>query len=524
MRILSYNCGHDGATALIEDGRLVHYLESEKDNGLRHMWSVTPTLFLRSMQLDDVPDVVAVSGFHRPGLRGEVVTRLARDSVEGGYFDEGTGGKISTHTLFAGKRIRRFSSSHVRSHIMCSYGLSPFAQGQPCYALIWEGHIGSMYYIDEHVVIHKLADVLRGPGARYAFMYWLADPAVPNISEAPGKVMALAAYGRRGKITSVEQETIDFILSFDIFGTEWSKAKFGDNDYFDIGVESQEFKDLAWQFQSALFNRFYNFAKERVTQKLPLLIGGGCGLNCDWNSQWKECGLFSDVFVPPCTNDSGVALGAAIDALHHYTGNAKVSWSVYSGDTFVEDDVGPGGFACKTLDHSEVCRSLLNGDVIAWVQGRYEIGPRALGNRSILAAPFSAETRDKLNRIKQREAFRPVAPICLEEDLGRHFEPDFPSPHMLYFQRVKSRELGAITHVDGSARGQSVSDAENPEICKLLREFRRQSGVGVLCNTSLNFKGSGFINRLSHLLQFAQERGLEGVVVGSRYWTSRHST
>ena len=243
-----------------------------------------------------------------------------------------------------------------------------------------------------------------------------------------------------------------------------------------------------------------------------------------WNSQWKECGLFSDVFVPPCTNDSGVALGAAIDALHHYTGNAKVSWSVYSGDTFVEDDADLGGFACKTLDHSEVCRSLLNGDVIAWVQGRYEIGPRALGNRSILAAPFSAETRDKLNRIKQREAFRPVAPICLEEDLGRHFEPDWPSPYMLYFQRVKSRELGAITHVDGSARGQSVSDAENPEICKLLREFRRQSGVGVLCNTSLNFKGSGFINRLSHLLQFAQERGLEGVVVGSRYWTSRHST
>lgn len=517
MRILSYNCGHDGSTALLEDCRLRFCLESEKDDGMRHQWAIPPPLFVRSMDVADVPDVVALSGFHRRNFirRG---FDSKRDYEEGGYFDESEQGKVAGETLFVGRRIHRFSSSHARSHVMCSYGLSPFPQGQPCYMLIWEGRIGAFYYIDEEVSIQKVGDVVDHPGMRFCFPYVLANPHGYGTEDPAGKVMALAAFGARSPRTPKQKAFIEQIFSVDPVSTMVDKRTFVGHPYFDIGVESQELKDLAWHLSEEMFGRYYRFAKANLKRGLPLLIGGGCGLNCDWNSKWRQCGLFSDVFVPPCSNDSGVSLGAAIDAQHHYTKNAKIEWNVYCGDPFVEDEAEAPEFEGTALSLSDVCRDLRKGNVIAWVQGKYEMGPRALGNRSLLAEPFSPASRDKLNRIKQRESYRPVAPICLEEDFGRLFENHGASPHMLYFQRVLSKELAAVTHVDGSARTQTVNDMQNPRICALLREFRRQTGYGVLCNTSLNFKGYGFINRLSHLFVYARERELDGVVVGDRYF------
>lgn len=516
MRILAYNAGHDGAGVLLENGKLSYAIESEKDDGLRYA-PLSPAAFIRSLQFAEPPDVVAVSGFFH---------------AEAGYFEEGPAGKTDSEARMLGRTVRRFSSSHVRSHLMCSYGLSPFPQGKPCYALIWEGYFGTFYRIDEHVSICKIGDVLFHPGSKYVLLYALADPSVPtnfnawlNVNAA-GKVMALAAYGQQIGATSEEKEIIEAILSLPIrpgtFARTPFKLQLKDSKFCDIGVETQAFKNLARHFSMTVFDRFYRYAKEALTERLPLLIAGGCGLNCEWNSQWKQCGLFENVFVPPCANDSGVALGAAIDASHHYTGQAKIEWSVYAGEPFIEDVASAEDFEYAPLDLADVSRRLLRGDVIAWVQGRYEMGPRALGNRSLLAAPFSPEIRDRLNRIKQREQYRPIAPICLQEEFQLHFEHHGPSPHMLYFQRVKSGALRAVTHVDGSARAQSVNDRQNPEICALLRAFREQSGVGVLCNTSLNFKGRGFINRLSQLFAFARKRELDGIVVGTKFWRPRY--
>jgi predicted NodU family carbamoyl transferase len=525
MRILAYNPGHDGAAALLEDCRLVYSLESEKDNGPRYD-RISLKLFLRSLATGKPPDVVAVSGYFdmtdAEVETGDVIE--VADPIEAGYWAEGPSGKTDRESLFAGQNVHHFSSSHVRSHIMCAYGLSPFPQGQPCYVLIWEGLIGAMYYVDKHVSIQKVGDVLPYPGHRYGFLYPLASP-TPTRTDPAGKVMALAAYGRQGAPTAEQESMISAIMAADLASLVApymsSSSTFDSTRFYNIGVESQEFKDLAWQVSSALFERFFKFAKEHVTPGLPLLIAGGCGLNCEWNSQWRQSGLFSDVFVPPCPNDSGVALGAAIDAQHHFTGEAKVEWTVHAGDPFIEDAQVSPYFDSNPLDLSEICRRLLSGDVIGWVQGRYELGPRALGNRSLLAEPFSVKARDKLNSIKQREGYRPIAPICLEEEFGRHFEHQGPSPHMLYFQRVRSKELSAITHVDGSARAQSVNDAQNPAICALLRKFRDQSGVGVLCNTSLNFSGRGFVNHLSQLFKLGRARGIDGLAVGNRFWTRR---
>jgi hydroxymethyl cephem carbamoyltransferase len=134
-----------------------------------------------------------------------------------------------------------------------------------------------------------------------------------------------------------------------------------------------------------------------------------------------------------------------------------------------------------------VAKAMACGAILGWVSGRSEIGPRALGNRSILAAPFSKETLARLNKIKRRESYRPIAPVCLAGDATFYFDLTKDSHWMLYFSQVKDSRLGAVTHVDGSARPQTVSEIQNPLLHQLLEKFKEITGVGVLCNTSLNF-------------------------------------
>jgi predicted NodU family carbamoyl transferase len=157
------------------------------------------------------------------------------------------------------------------------------------------------------------------------------------------------------------------------------------------------------------------------------------------------------------------------------------------------------------------------------VSGKYEIGPRALGNRSILAAPFQESTRVRLNEIKQREQFRPIAPVCLEDEAARWFGCDQPSPFMLYTHRVKTDALAAVTHVNGTARIQTVSPVTNRKLYELLIAFKVRTGYGILCNTSLNFNGRGFINKVTDLSEYALKHSLDGFVVEGRAYLLKSS-
>jgi len=518
VKILSLKPGHDGHVAYLKNQELVFSIESEKDSWPRYA-SITPSLYLRSLQyLETIPDVISISGWAK---RFDPI----RPTVDGGYFGEKLDTIVTRKQKIFGKEIDFFSSSHERSHLLCSYSMSPFPQGHPCYALVWEGNIGAFYHIDEKVNITKIGDVLEDPGRKYAFLYALADPNFPfgkNRNhfrfEDAGKLMALVSYGMEEIETKEEKELIDCILGKKSILLSVEKGDFDNNRYLNIGVESIEFKNFAKKFSNAIFRRFFDFAKKNLKKRLPLIISGGCGLNCDWNSAWKQSGFFEDVFVPPCTNDSGSAIGTAVDAMRHYTGNAKIKWSVYAGEEFVYDDADLDGIEIKTLDMSDVAEFLRERNVIAWAQGKYEIGPRALGNRSVLASPFTKEMHARLNSIKNREGFRPIAPICLESEIDTHFNNHGPSPHMLYFQTVKTDRLKAVTHVDGSTRLQSINELENVEMHSLLKEFKKLTGYGVLCNTSLNFKGTGFINRMSDLVRYVRETGIDGFVVGNKFY------
>ncbi|OLL30995.1 proline dehydrogenase [Burkholderia sp. SRS-W-2-2016] len=520
MLILSFKGGHDGTLAAIDNGKLLFSLEAEKDSFPRYD-RITPELVtLAAQRLDRIPDAIAISGW----VKG---FHSVERQTEAGYYGWDKSGVRHRSQNFMGKEVTVFSSTHERSHILGAYGMSPYSQGEPVYCLVWEGNIGDFYEIDADVVVHHIGRVLTDPGNKYSSLFMIGDPGFPPIKghfryEDAGKLMALAAYSDRAPASADEKKLIDTILGADGLLLGRPKDSYDWSPFYNVGVASTAFKNLAGKFSDELFERFHTFARQHLTKGYPLLISGGCGLNCDWNTSWEESGLFESVFVPPCPNDSGSAIGTAIDAQHFLTGDAKIEWSVYAGDEFQEDVAGvPDGFSEYPLDLGALAQFIESGNVVAWVQGRYEIGPRALGHRSILAAPFSVETTTRLNRIKNREDYRPIAPLCLEEDAAALFGRERPSPYMLHFSRVRDESLKAITHVDGSARVQTVSRGSTPELYDLLKAFKQQTGYGVLCNTSLNFNGRGFINRTSDLAEYCRDRELDGFVVNDRFYLAQ---
>ena len=525
MIILSYNPGHDGAFAYLEHGQLVASVESEKNSRYRYSPLAVPDVFSVFSKLKEIPDVLCRSGWWPSD------THLSEQREVAGYHGVHNNGIILDNMRLLGKTIDTFSSSHERSHILCAFGMSNLPKGTPCYALLWEGVIGAFYEIDTELNITKLADVMPEPGHRYALLYGFADPTFDkSISEFSrfsdaGKLMALASYSKRSKPTDEEEEIIAFLMQDCLHLKPKECESLRHCRHYNVGLDDQEFRNFAGIVSDRIFSQFYQFAKYNMKKRLPLLITGGCGLNCDWNTKWSECNLFPDIFVPPVANDSGSAIGTAIDAQFYFTGDPKIKWSVYSGLEFeVNKPFDVTLFDEYNTNYSLIADMLANDLIIGWVNGNCEIGPRALGNRSILASPFKGSTRTRLNVIKQREQFRPIAPVCLEEEAKKWFNCNHQSPYMLYTRVVSTDALEAVTHVNRTARIQTVSSETNSKLNELLEAFKLRTGYGVLCNTSLNFKGRGFINNIADLADYTIKHGLDGFVIEGKGYMLKSSS
>ncbi|HVW99503.1 MAG TPA: carbamoyltransferase C-terminal domain-containing protein, partial [Candidatus Babeliaceae bacterium] len=433
MNILSYNPGHDGAIAYLKDGHLIFSIETEKDSNYRYSPVSSPDVFRALGELDEIPDIICAGGWW-PNDHHEY-TYGSNTYV--GYRGESKKNIIADFRRFLGKSVHYYSSSHERSHLLSAYGMSSLAEGSPCYALVWEGAIGAFYEIDTSLNIKLLSNVLSQVGNRYGLLYGLADPTFPKNGLYPrfedaGKLMALASFSNRDPLLEEETKLLNFLLA----GPHMELNRFEGLEksiHYNVGVTNPRFCNFTGIFSDKIFDIFYQFAKVNMKKKLPLIIAGGCGLNCDWNTKWKRSGLFSEVFVTPVANDSGSAIGTAIDAQFHYTGNSKINWNIYSGLNFnVNRTFNISLYDIYEPNEKFIADLLSKNLILGWVNGKYEIGPRALGNRSIIAAPFSETTKIRLNEIKQREQFRPIAPVCLEEDAYRWFGCEHSSPYMLY--------------------------------------------------------------------------------------------
>ncbi len=253
-----------------------------------------------------------------------------------------------------------------------------------------------------------------------------------------------------------------------------------------------------------------------------LCLAGGVALNCVANSRLLRDGPFRRLFVQPAAGDAGAALGAASLAQIGRTGVRLGDGPlrhVYLGPRFDSDEVARllsamAAIALDCRDREEellaaVVDRLAAGQVVGWLHGRMEFGPRALGARSILADPRDPQMRDRVNSlVKLREGFRPFGPVVLEEDAAEHFDLDHPSPFMLETCQVRSRlSLPAITHVDGSARVQTLRGDAAPRFAKLLRRFGERTGCPILLNTSFNLRDEPIVcTPLDALRCFARSR------------------
>jgi len=261
-------------------------------------------------------------------------------------------------------------------------------------------------------------------------------------------------------------------------------------------------------------------------------LSGGFVLNCPTNAHIMNKYNFKGFIAPPCVNDAGISLGVALYAF--YKKNSSKIQFKFENAYYGEYDGNMSEFLEKYEDYIEDVSDIelnkaiddIMGAPIVWFNGNSEVGPRALGNRSLIADPRTLETKDILNKVKQRQWWRPVAPIVLEEEVNNWFVDSYPTQYMLHtfmIREDRKTEIPAILHLDGSARIQTVSEKDNPLLYELLRTFQNRTQIPILCNTSLNDRGEPIINTLEEMINFIlRKKILVAYVNGKRLLFRNH--
>lgn len=355
-----------------------------------------------------------------------------------------------------------------------------------------------------------------------------------------GKVMGLAAYGQAGELGSVAEAVRDFI-AMELRPIR-GKAEFDQL----APAEFQQRANIAARTQ-AIFERELRAIILRAKDKNPhipnLILVGGCALNCSFNGKLIAEGLFENVFVPPFPNDEGISLGAALALAHKHGALASAPPSAQdshaylgprSSDTTATLEELQTAFPTFTVAAAvnlseEVAEKLAAGEAIAWMRGRPEVGPRALGARSILLRPDAAGGKARLNaEVKKREAFRPYGATFLQNHISEWFAvpTTFSAPYMttaLPLREGRAQKISEVVHADGTCRFQTLSREQNPAYFDVIDAFRRRTGLPLLLNTSLNVMGQPILELLADAVVFMQANPIDTLVYGDYILTRRHS-
>ena len=423
------------------------------------------------------------------------------------------------------------SYPHHHCHAASAYLFSPFEEAAILVAAssFAVGRRGRVEILDEVQFPHSLGLFYSAVTSFLGFQ--------PNIDEY--KVMGMAAYGRPRRADALRRvlrigEVGRYTL--DMTYLDYNRNMFSPALGELLGVPARReadplteaHMDIAASAQALLEEAMLGAARwlQRTTGARHLCLAGGVALNCVANARILAEAGFDDVFVQPASGDAGGCLGAAMTAAAELgSWEPRPNRTCYLGPSYSDEEIGtylrrigivaerlsPGDLVQRTAEH------LASQRVVAWLQGRMEFGPRALGARSILADPRRAEMQDVLNaRIKKRESFRPFAPICLPENMPTFFDHDRPCPYMTFTVRVRQPELiRAAVHVDHTARLQTVSEADAPLLAALLRAFGERTGVPVLINTSFNVAGEPIVCSPQDAFNCFRESGMDVLVMGS---------
>jgi len=392
---------------------------------------------------------------------------------------------------------------HTAGHIMGIYMASPLAvKNESSFILVWDGGMfPHLYFLDSSTrKIENLGVLFNLRGSIYSQFAQYFEPfktgqATKGDLAIAGKIMAYIAYGEykeqlfplfENSLKACENKPLGMSNAF--------------SNHFKSTVNKEiKSSDILYNFhvfiRNQLLDKLELFIKKSGKKNRNLCFGGGCALNIKWNSDIRRSGLFDEVFIPPFPNDSGSAIGAACCSIFNDQEYNNIDWSVYSGPEIIINEPYTGWIK-KEFSVEKLAELLyVSNEPIVFLNSRAEIGPRALGNRSIIASPISSKIKGILNNVKNREPYRPVSPICKEERAQEIFEPGTKDPFMLFDHVVKKQwvdKIPGVIHIDQTARLQTICRKDNKLVYDLLSEFEKLSSIPLLCNTSANYKGAGF--------------------------------
>lgn len=461
MRILGINdCSHDAAISVIDNGEIVFAGHSERYNKEKNTFEISPQLLDEAFS--EPPDLIAY--FEKRSLKR--FRKLLYGGINGEYkklykrlHDHAWPSEVQFHHHYSHAAAGYFTSVFDEATVVVIDAIGEFET-----ATVWDA-FGNQ--------------IIKRDSYKYPFSYGLFYSAFTKlVGLKPGTdeyvLMGMAAYGDparyAGDVANMfpawNQQTTTFHTGVE----NWPHEITCDQDKYDIAAAVQKIYEI----------RLVEFMR-RVRAKSTsqnLVFMGGCALNCAANTKLLD--IWEHVWIMPNPGDAGSSLGAALAAQ-----NSHVAWrGPYLGHNI-------GDF----YPTEEILATLFRDRIVAVASGRAEFGPRALGNRSLLADPRPADMKDRVNEVKHREPFRPFAPIVMEEHAHEYFDLDRPAPYMQYAVKAKHPHLmPAVVHEDGTSRVQTVNEKQHPGLYEVLDQFYRITGLPVLLNTSLNVRNQPMLN------------------------------
>ncbi|MCP3460635.1 carbamoyltransferase [Bradyrhizobium sp. CCGUVB23] len=531
---------HDGAAVLVRDGRVIAAVEEERLNRVKHSNkfpsnSIQYCLDAAGVRLSDVDRIAfyATEAYCNAMLERLFVSQPS-DAIP-----------IDARLLLRTMLAQEFNTevdpsrvsfvSHHQAHAVSAFAMSGFEQSL---VLAIDGggeFLSGLVAIGSGSEVNQLESFPESNSLGLFYLETIRYLGYSLFDEY--KVMGLAPYGDPAPYRKLFER---FYELSENGGYRLYLDRIGPALVRNIQVRrkgmpfTQQHRDVSASLQEALERIVFHIVRHyrEATGMKRLCLAGGVAHNCTVNGKLLYSGLFEEIFVQPAAHDAGCALGAALMASDEVGRPAprerlkEVYWGPDLGtERAVEQELA------AWAGHLDVERSddvagraadwMANGAVIGWVQGRSEFGPRALGNRSILADPRPAANKDRINAmVKKREGYRPFAPSVLEEDAREYFDlpagtGEFPFMNFVVGVRDAKRGLlGAITHVDGTARLQTVSRRSNPAYWRLIDEFKKRTGIPVLLNTSFNNNAEPIVDSVADAVATFLTTELDALVVG----------
>ncbi len=551
--VLGVNAGlertHDSSACLFRKGKLIAFAEEERFIRKKHAYNLLPHNAIRFCLNEGKIDVneiekIAVS-WDFPKFYSQIGKKFpSKNNFKKKLFPKKYYKKVSAEIVYVNHHLAHASSAFRCSGFNKSAVLIIDGQGEDFSTSIWVGEGKKIKFVKGFDIFHSIG-----------YLYEAASKYLGFRLDQSGKTMGLSAYGKKkydfedlikfipeGYILNIKEklyQEIDFQKIVSDSFIKYFEKKIGPKnkriylwDERDSIIDNKvylnrEDENFAASIQEIINRLFIHLSKIalKLTGTSKLCIAGGVGLNCVGNGKILEENICDELYVQPIANDAGTSIGAAMEILSNEGEDINFKMDdVYYGPNFsnkeIEKIIEKNKLNYEYLNNPSktVAKMIYEGKIIGWFQGKMEGGPRALGNRSILADPTNPKIKDFVNEVKFREKWRPLCPSIIEEVKEKYLEFPYDSPFMTINFKIKKDKIEKIpsaVHIDGTARVQTVSKKTNALYWDLISEFGKLSGEQVILNTSMNSKGEPIVCSPNDAIKNFYTSQMDALVMGN---------